>query len=110
MGTFIFAAFAALMHSPDSGSALEFPAGAILTTQSAQPFTSTTIPIGVFSDGIVPMLSAEGTVLSQAWKIISNTLTTLQMITPLRDQLTEDGYEILLDCETDQCGGFDFRF
>ncbi|MGR3292189.1 MAG: OmpA family protein, partial [Paracoccaceae bacterium] len=39
-----------------------------------------------------------------------NTLTTLQMITPLRDQLTEDGYEILLDCETDQCGGFDFRF
>ncbi len=89
---------------------LEFPAGAVQTKETTHPFASTTIPKDVFSDGSVPVLNAEGRVTNQAWKVTPNILSTLQIMAPLRQQLISDGYEILLDCETDQCGGFDFRF
>lgn len=29
---------------------------------------------------------------------------------PLRDQLIEAGYDVVLDCDQNTCGGFDFRF
>ena len=34
----------------------------------------------------------------------------MQLLRPLREQLRNDGYEITFACETDVCGGFDFRF
>jgi len=68
------------------------------------------IAVDVFSDGSVPVQMAEGAVLSQAWKLVTDTMSTLQMMASLRQQLVNDGYEIILDCETDQCGGYDFRF
>jgi OOP family OmpA-OmpF porin len=37
-------------------------------------------------------------------------MTTLQILAPLRDQLARAGFRILWECETDACGGFDFRY
>jgi hypothetical protein len=31
-------------------------------------------------------------------------------VQPLRDQLTDAGFEVLFTCTDDACGGFDFRF
>jgi OOP family OmpA-OmpF porin len=36
--------------------------------------------------------------------------TTLALLSPLRAQLTEAGFEVILDCEARSCGGFDFRY
>ncbi|MEM6825927.1 MAG: OmpA family protein [Pseudomonadota bacterium] len=37
-------------------------------------------------------------------------LTTLQLVTPIRDELVQAGYEILYECMDRDCGGFDFRY
>lgn len=106
----IFCALVGLAPIGTNALSLEFPSGAVQTAEVSQPFGSTAFPIGVFSGGAVPMQTAEGAVMSRAWKISSNALSTLQIMAPLRLQLIDDGYEIILDCETDRCGGFDFRF
>ncbi|MEE9388133.1 MAG: OmpA family protein [Paracoccaceae bacterium] len=106
----ILAALIGLMPIAANAVVLEFPAGSVQTAEKTQPFNSAQVPVGVFSSGTVPVMTAEGAVTRQAWKIPSATLSTLQIIAPLRQQLRDAGYEILLDCETDQCGGYDFRF
>jgi outer membrane protein OmpA-like peptidoglycan-associated protein len=103
-------ALAGLMPFSASALSLVFPANAVQTSENTQPFGSTAFPVGVFSNGTVPMQIAEGTVTAQAWKLTSASLSTLQILAPLRQQLLDSGYEIVLDCETDQCGGFDFRY
>jgi OOP family OmpA-OmpF porin len=45
-----------------------------------------------------------------AWRIDGANLTSLQLLAPLRDQLTADGFAVVFECATNDCGGFDFRF
>lgn len=67
-------------------------------------------PIGPFADGKVAGALIEGTVARSAWRVDVAGLTPLQLITPLRSQLIEAGYSIVLDCAAQECGGYDFRF
>jgi OOP family OmpA-OmpF porin len=67
-------------------------------------------PIGVFQNGAVPVLAVEGDVRRAAWRLDSPGLTPLQVMRPLREQLQKAGLEIVLDCASVSCGGFDFRF
>ena len=67
-------------------------------------------PIGVFDGETVPMQVVEGAVDRAAWRIDSPGLTPVQVIRPLRAQMVDAGFEIVLDCAADACGGFDFRF
>ena len=106
----ILAALTGLTPLAASALSLELPPGAVQTTAQSQPFGSAAVPVGVFANGTVPTLNAEGAITAQAWKIITGTPSTLQFMAPLRQQLIDGGYEIFLDCATDQCGGFDFRF
>ncbi|MGL5009278.1 MAG: OmpA family protein, partial [Paracoccaceae bacterium] len=41
---------------------------------------------------------------------LAGPLTTLEILTPLRDQLIADGYTLVYECEASRCGGFDFRY
>jgi len=107
---FIFAAIAGLATITANAQSLELPPGTQQSAQTTHPFGSAAIPVGVFANGVLPMATAEGTVTATAWKISSDTLSTLQIMVPLRQQLIDDGFEILVDCETQRCGGFDFRF
>lgn len=94
---------------PAWAQVLEMPAGArLMQDQSTDP-DSYLLPTAAW-DGRLPTLSVEGAVNRQAWRIEGAGLSTLQVLAPLRDQLHEAGYEILLECETEACGGFDFRF
>ncbi len=108
--TAIIATITGLMPIVANALALEIPAGAIQTVESADPHGTTTVPIDVFANGSVPSLPAEGSIISEAWKVSSTNLSTLQIMAPLRQQIQDGGYEVLLDCETNQCGGFDFRY
>lgn len=67
-------------------------------------------PVGVFDNGHVPDVTLEGQVRRAAWRIDSPGLTPFQVMRPLRAQLVEAGYDIVLDCNAAACGGFDFRF
>lgn len=67
-------------------------------------------PSGVFQNGAVPTFIIEGEVRRAAWRLESPGLTPLQIMRPLRQQLQAAGLEIILDCASTTCGGFDFRF
>jgi len=67
-------------------------------------------PVGVFAEGELPDVVLEGPVLRSAWRIDVADLTPLQLIAPLRAQLEEAGFRVVLDCAAEVCGGYDFRF
>ena len=89
---------------------LALPSNAILAAEVSSGMDSYALPIGPWENGTLPTRVFEGPVQQQAWRIGATGLTTLQLIRPLRDQLEPLGYEVVLDCTTEACGGFDFRF
>jgi OOP family OmpA-OmpF porin len=105
-------ALATCLLSPASVQALglEFVAPAVETVVQSQPLSSYALPIGPWRDGVVPTRLVEGARTDAAWRVDAAGLTTLQLLAPLRDQLVAAGYSIIWECETQACGGFDFRF
>ncbi|MGR3617565.1 MAG: OmpA family protein [Paracoccaceae bacterium] len=103
--------FALLFGSlPASLAALDMPTSAgLISTTDLDP-DSYAVPIGMFEEGEVPVRVFEGHVARQSWRVEAGSSTTLQYLGPLRKQLIEQGYEILLECADQACGGFDFRF
>lgn len=67
-------------------------------------------PVAPFFEGVLPTQMLEGAVARSAWRIDAAGLTPLQLIAPLRDQLIDAGFDIVLDCAASDCGGYDFRF
>lgn len=87
-----------------------FPAPATQSFDRYEAFSSYAVPIGPVSDGAMQTTVVEGAVSQTTWSLQAKDLTTLQILAPLRDQLTAAGFAILYECETTACGGFDFRF
>ncbi len=104
--------YAALTFAGMPGYALElsFSGPATLTHSETQDFASYKLPVGPFLDGVTPTLVAEGPREQLAWKVESASGTTLGVADNLRRQIEAVGFELLYECETDACGGFDFRF
>jgi OOP family OmpA-OmpF porin len=102
----------ALMLSAGPGLAisLEFPGPATTTVARAAPLASYKLPLGPWANGAVPTRLIEGARSDVAWRVSADRLSTLQLLAPLRDQILAAGYRILWECETEACGGFDFRF
>ncbi|QGX99308.1 OmpA family protein [Roseovarius faecimaris] len=102
----------ALCACPVAGQGLELslPTNATLSREVSEPAGSYLMPVGPYADGTLPVLEVEGRIVLQAWRLAAQSITTLQILAPLRDQLTAAGYQVLLDCEGQECGGFDFRF
>lgn len=68
------------------------------------------LPVGPFADGSLPLQDVAGAVTQRAYRMDKQRLTTLQLITPLLDQLNAAGFATLFECEAQACGGFDFRY
>ncbi|MDW3223260.1 MAG: OmpA family protein [Paracoccaceae bacterium] len=102
--------FALCLIAGASSAQLALPDAARLTVERATQPDSFAAPIGVFSDGVVPFQTVEGSITRRAWRIDSSGLTTLQVIAPLRAQIESLGYVLAFECENTSCGGFDFRF
>lgn len=92
------------------GQVLEFPANAVQQSSVSSPFDSYDVPVAFWADGTLPVTPVEGALTREAWRIDDRTLTTLQLLRPLREQLQSDGFRIIFECQTEACGGFDFRF
>lgn len=92
------------------GLELQLPANAVLQNEYIEPASSYRFAIGPWTDGGVPFVATEGEVTRQIWRIEASGLTTLQLLSPLREQLLAEGFALLFQCRTQVCGGFDFRF
>lgn len=111
LATAIAALGVAVLAPPaGAGPVLEFPGAARMTYARTDRVASTRIPVGPHDGTSMPTLRTEGQVTRQVWTIAANRATTLDLIEPLRQQLESAGFEVLLNCETRACGGFDFRF
>lgn len=88
--------------------ALELPPGAIRTG------TLTSAPAEFardrFDGNQVPMIILPTGMRVEAWRITGDGQTNYQLLTSLLSQLTDDGYDILFQCQSVSCGGYDFRF
>lgn len=87
---------------------LELP-GAEVTGTESQPAASVRLPEMAWSPG-TQTPGTEGATRKTAYRLLNVQLTSLQLIAPLRDQLSEDGYVQIYACASEECGGFDFRF
>lgn len=89
---------------------LDFPSNANLQIEVVSPLDSYEMPMGIWDRGVMPVQTVEGRMIQQAWRIEASALTLLQLMRPLREQLLNDRYRIIFECQTEACGGFDFRF
>ena len=67
-------------------------------------------PVSAWYKGIVATRSIEGAIARSVWRITKDGQTTLEVFALLRQQLIEQDFEIVFECHTNNCGGFDFRF
>jgi outer membrane protein OmpA-like peptidoglycan-associated protein len=88
---------------------LRLPSNAVLMREVVTEVGHLDLPTGATVEGWLPSEPREGQVTEQAWRIEAAQLTTLQILAPLREQLVADGWDVLFDCATEACGGFDFR-
>ncbi|MGB5557023.1 MAG: OmpA family protein [Paracoccaceae bacterium] len=106
----IAVAIAGLVPLAAAAQVLEFPSSAVLVAQRGSDVTPTRFAVGPFKDGEVTFAQVDRTRQSQVWKIREPSLSTSQIAAGLRVQLAEKGYQSLLDCEDEDCGGYDFRY
>lgn len=99
-----------LQAAAEPALSLEFPGPAEVTGTRRDALNSLRLPIGPFAAGTIKTTLAEGTVDQTAWRISLPGLSSLQLMQPLRAQITEAGYAVIYECETEACGGFDFRY
>lgn len=109
---FVMCAVSALTLVGSGASALDLalPKGAQTTGQARVNDTRVAIPTGPYADGFLPTRDAIGRKSLRSFRIDGEGLNATQLIEPLRRQLSNAGYEVLLACDGAACGGFDFRF
>jgi OOP family OmpA-OmpF porin len=101
---------AAALADPASALTLDLPAKVLGEETRTEIPGSYALPIGPFDGITVATRQVEGALDQRAFRLDAPGSTTLALFGPLRDQVLAAGYEIVLECETRSCGGFDFRF
>ena len=86
---------------------LSMPPTAMRTAEEATEMGSYALPIGPWANGAIETLKAEGEITQTAWRIREGDITTMAVLSALRDQLRGEGFDVLFECDTDECGGFD---
>ena len=100
----IWLAFAA----PAMALELTLPNAQVTTTETS-PAASTRMPDTAWTLGTT-FPGIEGAIRRRVITAPGSSFTTLQLLQPLRDQLTDQGYSTVFACADAECGGFDFRF
>lgn len=85
------------------------PAGGTEKGRLESPADSVRLPRTAWQPGIV-FSETEGFVRRTAYTLPDTSLTTLQVIDPLRTELLSLDYQEVFTCTDAACGGFDFRF
>lgn len=91
-------------------AALELPGTATPTAERSEASGTLSLPTGPWTPDGIERAEESGSVLVRAWRVPQTSLTTLQLLAPLRESLAVQGQEILYECADRACGGFDFRY
>lgn len=100
---------AAALALPVLASDLSPPEGAQFLSLRQSPLARYALPMGPAVGDTVPVRHFEGQVLRRTWRLTGQT-SAMQMFVPMRQQLQAAGYQVQFQCQTQDCGGFDFRF
>lgn len=100
---------AAALAMPAMAGDLVLPTGARILGERSSPMARYALPLGPAANDRVPAENFEGQVLRRTWRLAGDA-TSLQLFAPMRQQLQAAGYDILYQCQAQECGGFDFRF
>lgn len=101
---------AAALADPAAALVLDLPAKVLGQETRTEVPGSYDLPTAPFDGSTVPARAVEGALDQRAFKLDAPGATTLALFAPLRDQVLAAGFEIVLECDTRACGGFDFRF
>lgn len=88
----------------------QFEGGGQLMADRSEPQGVLSLPVGPFADGVVPVRAVPGDLRRRSWRISREFRGTGMLSASLEAQLRAQGYEIVLTCAAQGCGGFDFRF
>lgn len=99
-----------LALGPAAAFDLRLPEDARQTVERNTPLDRYEAPVSVYRDDTFRVASIDGPVARSVWRIDGHGQTSLQLMTPLRAQVAEAGFEVVLDCAAPACGGYDFRF
>ena len=88
---------------------LTLPGNAVVEAEESVPLDSYALPTAPWDGAQVPTQTVEGEMTRQVWRVAADGLASLQLLRPLRDQLRAAGYDVIFECDTVACGGFDFR-
>lgn len=100
------AAEAGIVAALDPGA----PDGAELTARIDRPFDRYALPVGPYGRDAPDARRLEGRVIRSAFRLAEPEATTAAVMAGYRERLARLGYQTLFACETEGCGGFDFRF
>lgn len=89
---------------------LPLPSGATETLATITDAATFALPIGAYSNDALPTVSLQGRKHTRVWRLDVSSLTVDQVAQPVIDDLIDNGYSMRLDCSSEACGGFDFRF
>lgn len=101
---------AAALADPAVALTLDLPARVLSEETRAEIPGSYALPTASFDGTTVPARQVEGALDQRAYQLDAPGVTTLALLSPLRDQVRAAGYEVIFECEARACGGFDFRF
>lgn len=95
---------------PAAALELSLPGGAAKTAERTEAFGSLRLPSGPFAAGELPSQLADGPLSIVAYRLKLEDSSTAQVMRDLQTQITRAGYQLEFACETDACGGYDFRY
>ncbi|WP_127114003.1 OmpA family protein [Shimia sediminis] len=101
-----------LAFAPVAGLAFEpdLPAGARQLIDESRTRATYELPLGPYRNGAMPIERVRGLVRLQSWRIEGQPDTVTEIAEVLAAQLSQSGYDLVFQCQTEDCGGFDFRF
>lgn len=104
------ALLAATIAAPVLALDLSFPAPVLGVEAESQVPASLDLPTGVFANGTLPVERVTGSLDRRAWQLDAPRMSLTELAEPLRAQLLAQGFQLVFDCDSRACGGFDFRF
>jgi OOP family OmpA-OmpF porin len=75
-----------------------------------QAFGQYNMPLDIWKNAALKTRTITGELHKSAWKLPQSLLEINQFAAPILSQLQNMGFNTLLDCQSAECGGFDFRF
>lgn len=99
----------ACLPSLANGLELAFPGTAELITSTSVTDGRHPIASGPWSETGLPSHDALGVVQQFTWQVSGADITTVSLLSSLREQIETQGFETQFTCFARACGGFDFR-